>query len=344
MTERLYVGTYTGGKSKGIYLCENGQMKLAAECENPSYLIFNEKGTKAYAVNEQKEFQGEYGGGVTAFDVSGDGMLRKVSSVRTYGTDPCHLCLSVDERVLFIANYSDGSICRYELDGEGNFTNTCEITRHEGHGVKMDRQERAHVHFVTLCPWSKEKLWVVDLGVDTIFIYGTKEGQLQKPLQTYHFPAGYGPRHIVFHPQLHYAYVVQELENRVITLTVSEDGYPQEIVGDQLTLPKDWKGLNTAAAIKCSNDGKKLYISNRGHDSVVVFEIRENGKLEEPAFYQTLGKNPRDILIKESENMILCANQDGGGITAILFDSKGKVLKTCRYLVCENPVNLIAID
>ena len=117
MTERLYVGTYTGGKSKGIYLCENGQMKLAAECENPSYLIFNEKGTKAYAVNEQKEFQGEYGGGVTAFDVSGDGMLRKVSSVRTYGTDPCHLCLSVDERVLFIANYSDGSICRYELDG-----------------------------------------------------------------------------------------------------------------------------------------------------------------------------------------------------------------------------------
>lgn len=344
MAERLYVGTYTAGESQGIYLCENGQMRLAAECENPSYVIFNSQKTKAYSVNEQKEFQGEYGGGVTAFDVTKDGMLKKISAVRTYGTDPCHLCLSADERALFIANYSDGSICRYELDEEGNFTDRYEITRHEGHGARPDRQERAHVHFVTLCPWSREKLWVVDLGVDMIFVYGTKAGQLQKPLQTYHMPVGYGPRHIAFHPQLHCAYVVQELENRVITLAVSEDGYPQEIIGDQSTLPKDWNGLNTAAAIKCSNDGKKLYISNRGHDSVAVFEIRENGSLEETTFYQTLGKNPRDILIKESGNMILCANQDGGGITAILFDPKGNALKAHSYLRCDNPVNLVAVD
>ena len=340
MQQSIYIGTYTQGSSEGIYEYSGGALKLAAPLVNPSYFIFNKNRTLAYAVSETQEFQGANGGAAASFTVASDGSLKQTAILPTFGKDPCHLCLSSDEKALFVANYTEGTLCRYTLNDSGALEEMPEIARHHGHGPNPDRQEGPHIHFVTLCPGHPQKLWTVDLGLDAIFVYGTGVGALSAPLFRFPVPSGYGPRHIAFHPVLPLAYVVQELANRILTISIDENGLPGQILDDISTLPPHWEGYSKAAAIRCSQDGAALYVSNRGHESIAAYRLTSDGIPHLTEFAPTGGISPRDIILTDHDRKILCAHQDGGGVTAISIDQEGHLSKPSTAIQADAPVCL----
>lgn len=337
----LYIGTYTGGESRGIYRYDGARMTLAAALDNPSYLIFSRSGKRAYAVSETKTFRGRSGGAAASFDVLEDGALRLTSLAPTLGADPCHLCLSAGEDALFVANYGAGSLSRFSLDAQGRLCGGPQLAQHAGRGPNPARQEGPHVHFAALCPARPDLLWAADLGLDAIFAYDTAPGGPRAPLARLALPAGCGPRHIAFHPRLALAYVICELANCIVTVRVGSDGLPAGIAGACSTRADGAQGPSIAAAIRLDADGRHLYASNRGDDSVAVYAVDEQGALCPRGVFPTGGRSPRDIALTPDGGALLCAHQDGGGVTRLMRDAHTGLLGEPQpFLAADSPVCL----
>ena len=343
----LFIGTYTkNSESDGIYFCnfdtESGKIEkttLAAQIINPSYLVCDEVRNIIFAVSETVDFLGHNGGSVSSFSIQEDMTLKLLGSQPTYGKDPCHLCLSEDGKMLFVANYSEGSLSVFPVSEEGVIEPILQTIQHEGHGVNPKRQEQAHVHFVVS---TSEGVCAVDLGQDKIFWYRLSDDKLEeKPCAEFAMPQGSGPRHFVFHPAYPVLYVLQELSNQVISIQLDENGLPLKIGQVAETLPDTFQGESTCAAIRINKEGTLLFASNRGHDSVAVFQIDENGMMKEAGIYPSGGGIPRDISLSPDEKWLLCANQSGE-ISVLQLDEKtGNLSEPVSSAPIGCPVNLL---
>lgn len=327
MQEReLYIGTYTRGTgSRGIYrlhfsaggVC--GAPELAAELENPSWITFSVDGTRAYAVSELSDGKG-FGGAAASFAVQPDGTLCRTALLPTGGADPCHLCLDEQRGLLFAANYTSGSLTVFTLDGDGALREKSGFVQHAGHGTDPVRQEGPHLHFTALSP-GRSALWTLDLGLDALTVYPVCAAPAE-PLMRFHFPAGFGPRHLVFHPSLPLAYVVSELCSAVAVLSLSGEVPDPCILETVSTLPEGFTAASWASAVRIDARGEKLYVANRGHDSVAVFDIQPDGSLRRRACCPAGGAYPRDLLPVPGLGL-LCANQLGGGLTCLPLGDGG---------------------
>lgn len=327
----MYVGTYTGKTSEGIYKYdydgESGilsQGRLAAEITNPSYLIASRDGHWVFSVSETGEFQGTVGGAVFMLERNiCDGSLMVRASEKTYGKDPCHLCFDQDNGDVYTANYSEGSISRIhvcesaeKMEYELQFKDQ---VYHEGRGVRADRQEKSHVHFVAIDQVTRY-LWTVDLGIDSLALYdlnnlkkrSDRDTLLKNPVAQFKLPDGFGPRHMVFHPNMELVYCVQELVSKVVVIQL-ENGIPQEII-QEVSLSEE-NNLFSAAAVKMNRLGNVIYVTNRGADTITAFSIKEEGRLQLIGTYDSGGKNPRDIELSPEERFLYCANQDSDLVT-----------------------------
>lgn len=343
MKQYVCIGTYTEpvlfgtgeifqGKGKGIYtgVLENGELKLLNELavKNPSFLCIEERRNKIYAVNELAEYQGEAGGGVTQIGYAADGGLEEERTCGTGGIDPCHVVSSPDGRFLAVTNYTSGSLTVVELDGQGNICGRKAVFVHEGSSVHPARQSSAHAHSAVFSPDGRY-LYVVDLGMDRIKAYSCAgQNVCEAPEADILVPAGSGPRTGVFSSDGHHFYLINEIGSCIIHF-LYEDGkmIPRGSTG---TLPPDFKGENTCADLHITPDGRFLYASNRGHDSLLCCRICADGALEPAGWQGCGGRTPRNFAISPDGRYLLAANQDSDNITVFAVEEDGGLTETGR--------------
>lgn len=323
---RMIVGTYGDTDRDGIHLYdvneETGEWSRiggVSGIENPSFIALHPRGDRLYAVSETLD------GAVVAYRYDEEaGTLAEINRQPTEGDHPCHLQVDRTGRWLLAVNYTSGSVCLHPLGENGEIGAMADLARHEGRGPREDRQMEPHAHSVFLLPNTND--WVVsDLGTDGLFVYGldTEQGKLVRRGVTRSKP-GAGPRHVAFHPGKPLLYSVEELSGSVSVYRYdpSRTEIPFELLQQATTLPEDYAGDNTCADIHLTASGTYLYASNRGHDSVAVFRVQDDGLLEPRGHASTLGRTPRNFAVV-GDRWLFAANQDSNSIVSFRLDEEG---------------------
>jgi 6-phosphogluconolactonase len=345
----LFTGTYTSGKSKGIYVhsinVSDGTVKpvsVAENVENPSYLALSPDGNFLYAVNENG---GEKPGEVSAFSFDrSSGKLNFLNKQATGGDHPCYISVDATGKWVLVGNYTGGNLSVFPVKEDGTIGESAQLIQHTGKSINEQRQEKAHVHAVAFSPDQKYVL-TPDLGMDKVMIYPF-DAQKRKPLSetepTYgESKAGNGPRHISFHPTLPFAYLMEELSGTV-TVFSFENGKlsAKQTISSH---PKNYKDNIGSADIHVSPDGKFLYASNRGDaNSIAIFSIDPStGLLKSTGFQSTFGKKPRNFAIDPTGKYLLVANQDSDNVVIFQRNQKtGALTRTGKEINIPNPVCL----
>lgn len=346
----VYFGTYTSAKSKGIYRStldlRSGALTaptLVAETPSPSFLALHQNGRFLYAVNEVGQFEGRRTGAVSAFAIDRDGALRLLNQASSLADGPCHLVVDPTGRNVLVANYGGGSTTVIPLGTDGSLGAPGSSIQHRGSSVNPQRQKEPHAHGVYLDP-ANRFAYVPDLGIDRVMIYrfdprahsltpsGTPPYASLKP--------GAGPRHMAFHPNGRFAYVINELDS-----TITAFGYDAKsgrLAETQTvpTLPADFKGESTTAEIAVHPSGKFLYGSNRGHDSIAVFAVDPaTGQLTFVQHEPTQGKTPRNFALDPTGAFLLAANQNSDNVVVFRVDAQtGKLTPTAQRIEVGAPV------
>jgi 6-phosphogluconolactonase len=346
----VYVGTYSGGKSKGIYRCEldlaTGKLSeatLAAETVNPSFLAIHPSNRYLYAVGEIGNFGGAKSGGVSAFALDPkSGALKPLNAKPSGGAGPCFVAVDRQGKNVLVANYGGGSASVLHLADDGRLGERTGFTQHRGKGDDPARQEGPHAHSINLDA-ANHFAFVADLGLDKVFVYrfDADKGSLVKndPPAVALAPKS-GPRHFAFHPNGRYAYVINEMANTVTAMTYDAEQGVLKKIQTVSTLPEGYKKSTTTAEVQVHPSGKFLYGSNRGHNSIAIFTIDEKtGKLT-PSGHQAKGINvPRNFGIDPTGQFMLVANQDGDSILVFRIDAKtGALEATGEKVVVGKPV------
>lgn len=338
----LIVGTYTGGKSKGIYVYKfnstTGTAVLAdsAITENPSYIAVSPNQRFVYAVNENGNEQGN-GGGITAFSFDKKtGKLTELNHQSSLGNHPCYVAVDKTGKWVVVGNYSSGTLAVFPVRKDGSLDAASQVIRHEGHSVNSDRQAGPHVHCTIFSPDNKF-LFVADLGLDKVMTYtfDNKTGKLAPaPVPYTEVDPGDGPRHLAFHPSGKYAYLATEMSGGVEVFNYLKHGQ-LEFVQHMSALPPDYSGPADGADIHVSPDGKFLYSSTRGQsNNIAIFSINPgSGMIVYEGHQSTLGKTPRNFNFDPTGNFLLAANQNSEEIvifkrdktTGLLQDNGGRI-------------------
>jgi 6-phosphogluconolactonase len=318
-----YFGTYTKGDSEGIYSftldATNGKIKdvkAAAALENPTYLTISEDNRFLYAVAKE-----EGTGGVAGFKIKDSGELSFINTQLSTGASPCHVSVNRENNLLLSANYHKGSADSYLLNPEnGSIEAALSSAVHEGSGPD-ERQEKAHTHYAGFTPDGKYAA-VIDLGIDQLITYSLDNGQLIEK-SVLDVAPGSGPRHLVFHPNNNFAYLMTEFSSEVLVLKYnSEDGSFEQIQAIT-TLPADFTENNQGSAIHISSDGKFVYAANRGHDSIAIFKVdSESLKLSFVEHTSTEGNWPRDFVLDPSEKFLIATNQNSSNVALYSRDEE----------------------
>ncbi|NBO93333.1 MAG: lactonase family protein, partial [Planctomycetia bacterium] len=275
-----YFGTYSGGKSKGIYMAEfdaaTGQFgtpEVAAETTNPSFLAIHPTSKYLYAVGEIADFDKKTrSGAIVAFSIGEKGTLKLLNSASSEGGGPCHLVVDKAGKFVLAANYGGGSACVLPLDNEGKLSKATGFVQHKGSSVNKSRQSEPHAHSINLDA-ANNFAFVADLGLDKVLIY--KFDKETGKITSNDPPAGVvkdgaGPRHFAFHPSGKYAYVCNELDSTVTAFAYDAAAGKLTEIHTLSTLEKPHKGNSTAEVVVHPN-GKFVYVSNRGHDTIACY-------------------------------------------------------------------------
>jgi 6-phosphogluconolactonase len=332
----VFVGTYTKKTdSKGIYAYrfDPGTGKLtplgvAAESEDPSFIAVHPSAKYLYAVNEIDHFGGQKSGAVSAFSIDRKtGKLALLNRVATRGAGPCHLSLDKSGKYVLVANYDGGSVATFPIHDGGSLGETAGFVQHHGSSVNKERQEAPHAHWIGVSPDNRFAI-EANLGLDELPVYrlNARNGDVS-PIEPFvKLNPGAGPRHIAFHPNGKFAYVLAEMEDSVTTFAYKASNAslsPLQTVSALSTLRKDYKGPKEAAEIAVHPNGKFLYASNRGGiDTISAFSLDPvKGTLNLKNEYPTMGKTPRNFAIDPTGKFLLAANQASNNIVTFRIDA-----------------------
>jgi 6-phosphogluconolactonase len=346
-TYDLLIGTYTKGKSKGIYVyrfyVESGHMAYLNEVDdvaNPSYLCVSANNKFVYAVNEIGK-----NGEVSSFSFDPKlGKLVFINKQPSGGADPCYISVDKDQKNVFVANYSSGSLGVFPVKEDGSLGAASQVVQDQGQGVNKERQEGPHVHIAMLSPDEKYLLYS-DLGTDKLNVmrYHASHPQPLTPAATpfVTVPGGEGPRHIVFSNDKKHVYLLTEMGSNVHVFDY-DNGKLKEKQSITL-LNAGFKGKTAGAAIHISPDGRFLYASNRLEtNEISVYAIDpDNGQLIFVQRVSSFGKNPRDFAIDPTGNFLVAANQDSDSIFIYKINkSNGMISRVSNSIEIGNPVCL----
>jgi 6-phosphogluconolactonase len=335
----VFAGTYTGNGAWGIYSTRfdsrNGSLSPAQiaieERTNPSFLAIS--GKYLYAANENED------GSVTAFSIDG-GTLTRLNKVRSEGSGPCHVAVDKTGKWLFVANYQSGSIASFQIHEDGTLAESVSKIQQSGSSADRERQSGPHAHQVALSPDNKYLL-VPDLGADQVFVYrfDAQTGTLARAASAA-LPPGSGPRHLAWSPDGKYVYLVAELTAMIYEFRWNAPNLTP--IASVSMLPAGYTGPKSGAEIMVHPDGKFLYASNRGHDSIAIFRIAAEGKLESAGEVPSGGKTPRNFTIDPSGKYLLAANQDSGTVVVFRIDpATGALTQTPNHRDIPFPVSLV---
>jgi len=347
----LYIGSYSNSTGEGIYIGkmdrETGALEIlkSVQAVNPSFLILHPNKQYLYAVNETQHFEGQPGGAVSAYSLNPfTGDLQLLNRQPTHGGSPCHLTVDKSGQYVVAANYGGGNVTVLPRYNDGSLGPATDIVQHTGSSINAQRQEAPHAHSVNLNPVGNY-IYAVDLGIDKVMIYqlDTVNGKLRHNEPAFFkAAAGSGPRHLAFHPNGKFVFIINEL-NSTITCCVCDTltGALTEI-HTVSTLPHDFKGGNSCAEVQVLPDGRFVYGSNRGHDSIAIFAFDENnGHLTLNGFEPTLGKTPRYFTIDPSGEFLLAANSNSNHINVFRINKEKGTLKFTGHQVnVSSPVSI----
>ncbi|MFD5828101.1 lactonase family protein [Lentzea sp. NPDC060358] len=338
-TKRVFFGAYTtwsgGAKGLGIGTYDTATGRLAktgviSGVVNPSFVVESRDGRFLYAVNETSR------GEVTAIDAT---RLKVVNKQATGGADPCHLTLDPSGKFLITADYSSGSLSVFPVNADGSLGARTQKVQHQGSGPDPDRQAGPHAHHVVFDPAGKYAA-AVDLGADSVFFYSF-DGRLQL-VSTAKLAPGAGPRHIAFHPSGKTAYVANELDSTIVACAYADGKLTP---GQVLETAPPATERNYPAEVLVSADGRFVYLSNRGHDSVAQFAVDGAG-LTLVGHTPVGGEYPRHITFDPTGSFLFAANQNSSLVTSFAVDGatggitpSGTPLKT-EIPVCVLPTRL----
>jgi 6-phosphogluconolactonase len=345
----LLLGTYTSGKSEGIYVYtfnkNTGEFKYVSTAKgisNPSFLAISPDEKYVYAVNEDGT-KNNSGGAVTAFSFNKQtGSLTELNKQPSGGDHPCYITVDKTGKWVAVGNYSSGTVSVLPVNKDGSLNAASAHIQHEGSGVNSDRQEGPHVH-ATVFSKDNNFLFVPDLGLDKIMVYSfnSKSGQLT-PAAVPHVEveAGAGPRHFDFAPNNRYAYLMEELTGSISAYRYKGKGQ-LELIQNISALPPDFIGAIGSADIHVSPDGKFLYASNRGEsNTIAIFSInQQTGELVSTGHQPVLGKTPRNFNFDPSGNFLLAANQNSDEVVIFKRDKQtGLLSDTGKRIEVGKPV------
>jgi 6-phosphogluconolactonase len=343
----LFIGTYTNGASKGIYVYRfntstgQGTEVSTMRAVNPSYLCVSPDGKHVYAASEN-----ETGGSVLSYAFeSVTGQLSFLNSQSSHGTCTCYIAEDHSSRWIFVANYCSGSLAAFPVNSDGSVAPASQIIQQFGKGPDTARQESSHVHSTIFSP-NEKFLLAANLGTDQEHEYKFNASEnipLTEPYDSSVFlKPGTGPRHIAFHPTKSDVYILGELSGTV-------DAYHFDSLSGKFshfqrirTTAESFSGVPGSADIHIRADGKFLYASNRGtSNTLAVFEIRKDGRLEMKQTISVNGKHPRNFVIDPTNHFLLVANRDSDNIVVFSIDQATGLLKaTGTEITIPNPVCL----
>jgi len=294
----VYIGTYTSGKSKGIYLARFAPAsglsvpELAAETKNPTFLALSPDRKVLYAVNEVGDFGGQHSGAVSAFSIeAGSGKLSPLNERPSGGSGPCHLAVDPSGKALLVANYGSGSVAAFRLEADGRLGEQVSQIQHHGSSVNPQRQEGPHAHYITADPGNRFA-------------------------------------HLAFHPNGRWVYVINELGSTLSSLEYNGRRGTFSELQTVSTLPAGFKGRNTCAEVVVHPSGKFVYGSNRGDNSIAIFAIDpKTGKASFAGRESTRGKTPRHFALDPSGQWLLAENQDSDNVFVFAVDANTGELK-----------------
>ncbi len=344
----MFIGTYTSGKSKGIYVYDfnaaTGDLTWVSNTDsaaNPSFLTIAPDGKHIYAVNEINRQQTGY---VAAYDFNAaSGKLSFINKVPSGSENPCHISITKDGQWLAVANYTGGSLAVLPVSADGSVKPFAQHIVHTGKSVNLQRQEKPHVHSVFFSP-DEKFLLTPDLGLDQVSIY-----QFDKTAATPLTPApvpyaqavpGTGPRHIEFSGDGKYVYLIEEMGGTVSVFSYHNGTMTP--IQRLATHPESFKGQPGSADIHLSPDGKFVYASNRGEENnLAIFSVdKTSGLLANAGYQSTGGEQPRNFMIDPTGKFLLVANQKTSNILVFKRNMKTGALEKVNEIEVPNPVCL----
>ncbi len=358
-----YIGTYTrresfvDGKAEGIYIYRlnsaTGELTYADTVAgpgtvNPSFLVLGPDNRFLYAVNELYSSESSHGD-LSAFAVDPETKsLRYLNQQSTHGLAPCFAAVDPEGRYCLVANYETGNLCVLPVQSDGSLGEATDLVQFSGHGPNTARQEGPHAHMVVPSP-NNRFIHAIDLGADRIMTFrlDMERGALTPADPPWaELPPGTGPRHLAFHPLRSFVYVISELHS---TITVFQ--YDEQLgtfASTQIisTVPDSYTGDNLGAEIQVAPNGRFVYASNRGDDSIVVFAVdQETGHLSFVERESSQGIGPRTFVIDPTGTLLLVANQDSDTVVTFWIDQASGTLKSTGHVasvptpVCLQLVN-----
>ena len=317
MLKKIILGTYTRRKSEGIYQIEldtdKGTLEnltLVTKENSPTYVAKSEAGN-LYTVTSVDGL-----GGVGAYDHS----YNFLNAVTEAGAPLCYVTVDEKRQLVYGANYHKGEVNVYHISEDGSLEATDAVFHQEPTGPHKN-QDHAHVHYTDLTP--DQRLAVCDLGTDRVYTYDVDEHGKLTLKAVLEVEPGTGPRHLVFHPNNQFAYLFGELDSTVRVLSYDEETGEFKEVQKISTLPEGFTDENGGAAIRISKDGRYVYASNRGHNSIAVFAVNQDGsQLENVQTISTEGDFPRDFALDPENDYVVCANQNTDNLTLYKRDAE----------------------
>lgn len=335
----LYVGTYADADSEGIYLYDfnlkTGELsnkKLAVAAVNPSFITFSSNKKLLYSVGETDSFEGAKSGFVNAYSVSKDGTLNFINNVSSNGAHPCHIQLNESDSKVAVSNYSGGTVSVHSILKNGEISPAMQIIDHS------KGSEQSHAHSAK---FFKKNLFIADLGLNTFSQYYFVENDNKYLINTsYKIENNAGPRHFEIAKKGKFIYVINELNSTISVLKKQKDHYV--FVQNISTLADGFDGKSSCADIHLSKDGKFLYGSNRGENSIVVFKIhKKSGELQKTQTISTNGDWPRNFTLSPDGNYLLAANQRSKNISVYRLEKKTGNLTFLHSIASPTPSCLL---
>jgi 6-phosphogluconolactonase len=350
----VYVGTYTGPKSKGIYAYrydpKSGQytpMGVAAEVANPSWVVTDPSHRFLYAVTEAGN-DGKTHGTISSYSIDAkNGALTFLNKVDSGGGGACHLVVDRTGKMLFVANYGSGSVASFALHADGSIGDQTGFDQHSGSSVNPQRQKGPHAHEVVLSP-DNRFLFVPDLGTDQIKIYrvdAAKATFAPNDPGSVSVKAGLGPRHFTFGRGGKFAYLVCEMGSSVVAFSYDAAKGSLTPIQTISNLPTGFTGEDNSAEITVDASGRFLYASNRGNDSITVYAIDPHqGTLTKVQVAPTKGNIPRNFALDPTGKYLLAANQKSDQLVVFSIDPKdGQLKPTGQTIDVPAPVSILFV-
>ena len=333
----VFISAFTSGDEGAIHAyrleSKTGRLQLVhrtTDIENPFFMAVSRDRNFLYSIHS-KAFGGKEHEEVAAYAIEGrTGRLKLLNRQSALGSASCYLDVDATGKTVVVANYSTGSVASLPVRKDGSLGKAASFVQHEGSSADPKRQKGPHAHCIVVSP-DNRFVYAADLGLDQILSYQLDSDTSELSPNTPRFaktPPGAGPRHLTFHPNGKHVYVINELKNSVTVFDYTAKSGMLARRQTISTLPDDFDGVSYCADLKITPNGRFLYGTNRGHDSIAVYRIDDDGRLKRFGIEPSLGKGPQNLAITPDGNLLLCANMPGNNVAVFQIDSRTGSLKS----------------